>query len=67
MVAVESSMINSLGYDKQERNMVVEFANGSEYIYYDVPERVFKRMKDSDSVGQYFHNKIKDQYDWAST
>lgn len=42
--------------------MVVEFMNGSEYVYHNVPKQTYLSFIHAGSVGQYFHRQIKEQF-----
>lgn len=57
-----SSAIQSVDYDEQKKILRVQFNNGGVYQYNDVPEGVYKEMKESGSVGQYFNAHIRDKY-----
>lgn len=60
---VESSMIASVGYDRQERVLEVEFVNtGHVYEYYDVPYREYLNLMKDSSKGSYMRTFIIDQY-----
>lgn len=58
----QSVVIKSFDYDQEKQILRIEFKNGSIYNYLDVPESVYKEMKDSPSIGKYFNNKIKDKF-----
>lgn len=60
--SVQSSMIRSLGYDSNTSTLEVEFNSGAVWQYYDVPEGVYYDMKNSSSIGKYFHANIRKQY-----
>lgn len=62
MVAVKSSNIRAIGYDKETQVLAVEFTNGV-YKYAAVPPEVHEAMMASDSVGKYFHAAIKGHYE----
>ena len=63
MNAVESSNINSIGYDGS--NAFVEFKDGTYWMYTDVPASVYTDWLKSESIGSYFHAKIKGSYNSA--
>ena len=44
--------------------MRIEFRDGSVYEYYDVPEEEFNGLKHASSHGKYFHQNIKNMYDF---
>lgn len=60
--SVQSSMIASLGYDANTSTLEVEFNSGAVWQYYEVPENVYYDMKNSGSLGKFFHANIKGQY-----
>ena len=67
MQRVASSNVHSIGYDPETMEMQVRFNNGGTYIYYDVPEDVYKMTKGAKSVGGYLHDNVKDYYDYSRT
>lgn len=60
--SVQSSNIRSLGYDFNTSTLEIEFHSGAVWQYFDVPESVYYNMRNSDSLGKYFHANIKGQY-----
>jgi len=58
-IKVESSNIESIGYDEESKTLIVEFKSGSTYSYIGVPSIVFKKMLESDSKGRFLNNNIK--------
>jgi len=59
MTNVDSSNVESVGYDEDSSTLQVEFKNGGVYQYFDVPEEVFIGLRDADSVGRYLNVNIK--------
>ena len=57
-----STVIKSFDYDSEKKVLRIEFGSGSVYHYHDVPESIYKEMKDAPSVGQFFNTKIRDQF-----
>ncbi|MBR8826593.1 MAG: lysine--tRNA ligase [Gomphosphaeria aponina SAG 52.96 = DSM 107014] len=57
-----STVIKSFDYDGAKKILRIEFGNGSVYQYHDVPESVYKEMKETASVGQYFNAQIREKY-----
>jgi hypothetical protein len=55
MTKVESSCINSIGYDKEQKEIYVEFKNGRTYKYGKCSEQLYETFMNSPSKGQ-FHN-----------
>lgn len=60
LIRVESSSIDSVGYDPDTRRLFVRFLeSGNAYVYAEVPERVFNELLASNSKGRYFNDEIK--------
>lgn len=64
-VSVNSSNIDTVGYDKKVKSLEILFLSGGTYQYDDVPYRVFKELVHADSVGRYFHHHIKFNYSYT--
>lgn len=62
---VESSMIQSVGYDKSKQVLELEFTSRHMYQYFDVPAALYKELMEASSHGSYFNANIKDAYDFA--
>jgi hypothetical protein len=60
--AVSSSTIASIGYDREEHLLEIEFVNESVYRYRLVPESVHRELMASSSHGRFFNRKIRDVY-----
>ena len=65
MTNVDSSNVESVGYDEDSSTLQVEFKNGGVYQYFDVPEEVFVGLRDADSVGRYLATTIKGTYRYS--
>lgn len=63
MIPVASTMIRSVGYDEEALKLTVEFMNGTRWTYDDVPESEYSSMMAGGSVGAYFRNNIRNDYD----
>lgn len=60
LVRVESSSIDSVGYDPDSRRLFVRFVeSGNAYVYSNVPKRVFDELLASNSKGRYFNEQIR--------
>lgn len=58
-IAVDSSMLNAVAYDEDEKIMYAEFSNtGNVYAYYEVEKEVFEELLESDSIGGYMRSCI---------
>ncbi len=65
MTNVDSSNVESIGYDENSLTLQVEFKNGGVYQYFDVPEELFIGLRDADSVGRYLNANIKGNYRYS--
>ncbi len=61
---VESSNIEAIAYDATEEELYVRFNTGSEYVYSEVPEKIYNDFMDAGSKGRYFASSIKGVYDF---
>lgn len=60
---VESSMIESIGYDFSSAIIEIEFkSNRQVWQYFDVPEYIWYEFESTDSKGKYFHANIRGHY-----
>lgn len=59
---VESSNLESIGYDASVGTLEIEFKSGAVWQYYDFPEHMWNEFEYADSHGKYFHAHIKNQY-----
>ena len=61
---VDSSAVVSVGYDKKRRVLEVEVEGGAVYQYLDVPAREYFALVSADSVGRYYNQSIKPNYEF---
>jgi hypothetical protein len=59
---VESTAIESVGYDAATAVLEVEFTSGEVYRYFAVPPSVHRALLESGSPGQYFGEHVRDVY-----
>jgi lysyl-tRNA synthetase, class II len=57
-----STAIKGFDYDSEKKILKIDFTNGSIYLYRDVPESIYKNLKNAPSKGQYFNAEIKDKF-----
>lgn len=57
-----SIAIQEFDYDEPKKILRITFENGGVYQYHDVPSNIYKGLKDAPSKGQYFNQKIRDQF-----
>ncbi|MDO7977728.1 KTSC domain-containing protein [Oceanotoga teriensis] len=62
MVFVESSNLLEVGYDENNELLYVRFKNNSLYFYKGVPKFQYETLLNSQSVGRYFANNIRNFY-----
>ena len=65
--SVSSSNLLSIGYDKNEQILEVEFINGGVYQYSGVPKSIYDELMGADSHGTYLHENIRDNYPFKKT
>lgn len=66
MLFVDSSNVESIGYDPDTRELHVRFVNtGRTYAYYNVDQWVFDEFAQSDSKGTYLNANVKGHYEYA--
>lgn len=61
-VRVRSSVVAAVTYDERQHVLQVEFHTGRIYDYLDVPRRVYEALMSAESVGQYFNQVIRTNY-----
>ena len=57
---VESDALRSVGYDVDRRILEIEFASGTVYRYFEVPEAVYAGLMTAASHGAFFGEHIRD-------
>jgi hypothetical protein len=62
---VESTTMRSVGYDRTDQVLEVEFRSGDIYQYLDVPPAIHKELSSAESKGQYFNSEIRDTYEFV--
>lgn len=60
----DSSMITSTEYDFDTKVLEVTFNSGDVYAYYDLPETEYNAMVEAESIGKFFNQYIRNDYDW---
>lgn len=60
---VESSALNSLGYDPSAKILELEFRDsGGVWQYFGFPSTAYKKFVSSQSLGHFFVTRIKGKY-----
>ncbi len=65
LVPVDSSMVAAVGYDKENRILLVLFNTGKAYEYYELPPEVYEGLMAAESKGGYMRTHILDSYPYA--
>ena len=60
MIPVESSNVDSVGYDGV--NLFVKFKPNSLYVYFDVPSFIYEELMVAESKGSFLHQYVKKSY-----
>jgi hypothetical protein len=60
---VNSSSIDSIGFDPQAQELHIKFATGSYYIYREVTMHTYEQFRAAPSVGKFFAKNIRSVYD----
>ena len=63
---VESSTISTIGYDKSESTLEIEYKNGMIYQHFDVPRKTYKKLMKSSCVDHFLNTSIKNVYPYKS-
>ncbi len=64
MIYVDSSNIESIGYDEETQELHIQFLSGGYYIYSEVPQYIFEELMNSPSKGSYLNREIKGVYQY---
>ncbi|MDR7186097.1 hypothetical protein J2X85_003133 [Microbacterium trichothecenolyticum] len=59
---LDSAAIASAGYDADTAVLELEFASGDVYRYFAVPPSVHRALREADSAGRFFRERIRDVY-----
>lgn len=59
---VDSSVLASVGYDRDRMVLEIEVAGGAIYRYFDVPESTFRQLMGAESLGKYYNANIRSGY-----
>ena len=62
MENVESSNVESIGYDDSIETAYVRYLNGSLYMYKGVPNWEYDNLRNAPSIGSYLHRNFKNVY-----
>jgi hypothetical protein len=65
MIEVESSNIESVGYENNQ--LFVKFKSGGLYAYKNVPSALYQQFLTAESKGKYFFSHIKGKFDFEKS
>ncbi len=60
---VTSSNIAAVGYDKDAKELHVQFKSGATHIYSNVSPEQHDAMVKAESVGSHFHHQIRNRFE----
>jgi len=63
-VSVQSSNLESVGYDEETKILEIEFKGGSVYRYYNVPKDIYDELLEAESKGKYFWRNIRNEFNY---
>jgi len=58
----DSSFIINVSWDTESDSLLVQFNSGTTWVYYNVPQKIYKELIKSISVGQYFNKNIRNKF-----
>ena len=64
MQMVNSSNVESVGFDADTQELWVRFLSGDTYVYSNVDETTFSELLTAPSVGSYLNRSIKSRFDY---
>jgi hypothetical protein len=59
---VDSTTLQSVGYESKSQVLELEFCSGALYQYFEVPEEEHQALLSAESKGRYFGFHIRNQY-----
>ena len=61
LTPVKSSNLDAIGHDGQ--HLFVRFKDGMTYRHAEVPAEVYLEMREAESVGKFYHARIKGRFE----
>jgi hypothetical protein len=63
MITVNSTNIDSVGYNADTQTLTVKFkVSGQTYEYLNVPQTLYESLMTAESKGKYINNNIRSQF-----
>jgi hypothetical protein len=73
MQPIDSADLLAVGYDREQAELWARFRTRPNlvYVYFGVPELVYRQLLAAESHGKFFHARIRDSYrvekrDWSA-
>jgi hypothetical protein len=60
----ESSAVERAVYHPDRRTLDIWYKGGARYSYFDVPEAIYRGLREADSAGEYVNLEIKPQFEF---
>jgi hypothetical protein len=64
ILEVNSKAISVVTYQKDIKQLSIQFRNGRIYLYKNVPLKVYDRLRTNKSVGVYYNSTIRKKYEF---
>lgn len=64
-ISVDSSSLQSVGYDEESETLEVEFQHGAVYQYYNCPQSTYDELMSAPSKGQFFNTYIRNSFPYS--
>ena len=61
----DSSVVTYYSYDPRNGSLLVNYKNGSRYLYKSVPFAVFMELFTAESLGKAMNEKVKNNYEYT--
>jgi KTSC domain len=61
---IDSSVVASVGYDRERRVLEVELTSGAVYQYLGVPAKDYMAFLAAESQGRFYNQQIKPNYEY---
>lgn len=66
MLEIKSKLLKAVGFDNETERLYVIFReNEAYYLYKDVPEDIYLKMIDSESIGRFFLHNVREAFDFS--
>ena len=65
VIAVESSTLATIAYDKTRELLQLEFHSRAQYLYFGVPTTVHQALLQAPSKGSYFNQAIRGKFPYS--